>query len=200
MAVFKRGRTYWYEFIFAGKRIRESAKTYSRTVAREAEKDRRRSLERTLAGLPAEKRTERIQTVNDVVTRYIAHYGLNHRKGSVRLSTQRLAHVQRLLGTTVLPDVTEDAVREYIRKRTENGAAGRTVNMELGELSRAIGRPSAWVESTGRISRDPGVGAKFTHGPHKSLHNQRARQSHLSRKLLKKLVGPVGFEPTTNGL
>ena len=75
MSVFKRGEVYWYEFIFAGKRIRESTKTHSKTVAKEAEKDRRRSLERTLAGLPAEKRQDRIQTVADLVTRYLAHYG-----------------------------------------------------------------------------------------------------------------------------
>lgn len=141
MAVFKRGDTYWYEFIFAGKRIRESAKTHSKTVAKEAEKDRRRSLERTLAGLPAEKRTDRIQTVEDVVSRYLAHYPLNHRPGSVRFSTQRLACVRRILGSTVLPDLTEDAIRDYIRTRLSGGAAGRTVNMELGELSRCIGRP-----------------------------------------------------------
>lgn len=36
MAVFKRNEIYWYEFIFAGKRIRESAKTGSKTVAKEA--------------------------------------------------------------------------------------------------------------------------------------------------------------------
>ena len=33
---------WWYEFSFAGKRIRESAKTHLKTVAKEAEKNRRR--------------------------------------------------------------------------------------------------------------------------------------------------------------
>ena len=141
MSVFKRGDVYWYEFIFAGKRIRESAKTHSKTVAKEAEKDRRRSLERTLAGLPAEKRQDRIQTVADLVTRYLGHYGLNHRAKSIAFANGRLAHVQRLLGTTVLPDLTEDAIRANIRTRSNEGAAGRTVNMELGELSRAIEKP-----------------------------------------------------------
>ncbi|HKD09672.1 MAG TPA: site-specific integrase, partial [Bryobacteraceae bacterium] len=93
------------------------------------------------AGLPAENRADRVQTVKDVVTRYLAHYGLNHRDGSIRFSTQRLAHVLRKLGSMVLPDLTEDAVRDYIRRRRAEGAAGRTINMELGELSRAIGRP-----------------------------------------------------------
>ena len=49
--------------------------------------------------------------------------------------------VQRLLGTTVLPDLTEDPIRAYIRSRLAEGATGRTVNLELGELSRTIERP-----------------------------------------------------------
>lgn len=141
MSVFKRNDVYWYEFIFAGKRIRESAKTHSKTVAKEAEKDRRRALERTLAGLPAEKRTDRIQTVDDLVTRYLRHYCLNHRVKSVAFANGRLAHVRRLMGSTVLPDLTEDAIRDYIRTRVAEGVSGRTVNMELGELSRAIEKP-----------------------------------------------------------
>src|ERR1022692_4487399 len=108
MSVFRRGDVYWYEFIFAGKRIRESTKAHSKTVAKEAEKDRRRSLERTFVGLPAEKREDRIQTVADLVTRYLGHYGLNHRAKSIAFANGRLAHVRRILGSTVLPDLTED--------------------------------------------------------------------------------------------
>src|SRR5208282_1981631 len=45
MGVYKRGQTYWYKFLFQGQLIRESAKTNSKTVAREAERARRRELE-----------------------------------------------------------------------------------------------------------------------------------------------------------
>lgn len=48
----KQSRVWWYEFVFAGKRIRESAKTTRKTVATEAEKRRRAELERALAGIP----------------------------------------------------------------------------------------------------------------------------------------------------
>jgi len=46
-----------------------------------------------------------------------------------------------LLGNVLLPDLTEEAIQGYIRARRQEGASGRTVNMEIGELSRAIGRP-----------------------------------------------------------
>ena len=45
MAVYKRGQVWWYEFIFAGRRVRESVKTHSKTVAKLAEQKRRRELE-----------------------------------------------------------------------------------------------------------------------------------------------------------
>jgi hypothetical protein len=44
MSVYKRGETYWFKFLFQGQSIRESAKTNSKTVAREAELARRREL------------------------------------------------------------------------------------------------------------------------------------------------------------
>ncbi len=140
MAVFKRGKIWWYEFIFAGRRVRESAKSMRKTVALEAERNRRLELEKTLAGMPAEKRENRIRSVSDVVNAYEAHYSINHRAQSVLFSGGRLNHVKRLLGPALLPDLSEDAIRGYIRTRLNEGAGGRTINMEVGELSRAIGQ------------------------------------------------------------
>ena len=40
---------------------------------------------------------------------------------------------------------------EYVRKRQAEGASGRTINMELGELSRAIGR--TWRELWPRVKK-----------------------------------------------
>jgi hypothetical protein len=51
---------WWYDFIFAGKRIRESAKTKLKTLARMAEQKRRRELEERFNGI-ADRRDERHQ-------------------------------------------------------------------------------------------------------------------------------------------
>ena len=141
MSVYKRGDSYHYEFLFAGKRIRESAHTTSKTVAKEAEKNRKRELERTLAGLPATDRMDRIKSAGDMVKGYLESYGLGHRAKSVLFAKGRLAHVSRLLGTKLLPDITEGAIHSYMRTRLDEGVSGRTINMEVGELSRAIGHP-----------------------------------------------------------
>src|SRR5262245_14755265 len=121
-----KSRVWWFEFIFAEKRIRESAKTTRKTIAIEAERQRRLQLEKTLAGMPTEKRENRIRSVADVVKAYQSHYSINHRRKSVEFSESRLSHVTRLLGAALLPDVNEDAVRRYIRARLDEGASGRT--------------------------------------------------------------------------
>ncbi len=52
MSTFKRGEVYWYEFQFNGSRIRESAHTPSKTIAKQAEQQRRRDLERAINRIP----------------------------------------------------------------------------------------------------------------------------------------------------
>lgn len=129
------------EFVYQGKRIKESTGATTRTVALEYEKNRKRELERAAAGLPTQQKATRIRTVNDVAKPYLEGYKLNHRPMSVVFATGCLAHVTKELGNVILSDLTDDRIRAYVRKRQSEKASGRTINMELGELSRAIGRP-----------------------------------------------------------
>ena len=78
-----------------------------------------------------EKRENRIRSVSGVVAAYEGHYSINHRAKSVAFSSSRLVHVTRLLGTALLQDLTEDAIRGYVKTRLVEGAGGRTINMEL---------------------------------------------------------------------
>ena len=45
MSVYRRGDVWWYKFRFAGQVFRESSKSASKTVAKDAERARRRELE-----------------------------------------------------------------------------------------------------------------------------------------------------------
>ena len=76
MAVYKRGDVWWYEFIFAGKRVRESAKTSRKTIALESERQKRLELERALSGMPVEGRAGRIRSVADALRSYANSYSL----------------------------------------------------------------------------------------------------------------------------
>jgi len=141
MSVYRRGNIYWYSFVFAGRRIQESARTTRKTLAIEAEKQRRRELERALAGLPVKERETRIESVCEAIKRYQDSYSVNHQPKSCAWVSERLAHVERLLGKIPLINLTEARLQAYMRKRRSEGAGNRTINMELECLSRAIGRP-----------------------------------------------------------
>jgi hypothetical protein len=130
---------WWIDFTIGDKRIRESTETTRKTIATQYEETRRLELKRALAGLPSEAPQKRIDTVGDRVTKYLEHYPSAHRPKSVVFSNQRLAHVRRMLGGVLMPDLTEDRIRDYIKARLGEAAGGRTINMELGELSRALG-------------------------------------------------------------
>ncbi len=130
---------WWVDFTIGGKRVRESTETTRKTIAAEYEKARRLELERSLAGLPSEARQKRITTVGELVKTYLDDYPINHRPNSTTFATKRLAHVQEHLGNILLPDLTEARVRDYVKARLAEGSGGRTINMEVGELSRAIG-------------------------------------------------------------
>jgi integrase len=139
MALYKRGGVWWYEFVYAGERIRESARTSKKSIATEAEKDHRRRLERANAGMPTEQPEQRVRTVAAVLKDYESQYGINHRKKSLLLVRDRSKHVTRILGSVLLPDLTPACLLDYMEQRREEKAGNRTINLELMVLSRAMG-------------------------------------------------------------
>jgi integrase len=51
-----------------------------------------------------------------------------------------LTKVEAGLGNVLLPDLTEDRIRAYMKARATENAGGRTINMEVSMLARAIGK------------------------------------------------------------
>ena len=73
MSLLKRGKVWWYEFWFAGRRVRESSKTGSKTVAKAAEQKRRRELEEGFNNLE-DVRQESVRTIQDLAGEYLVSY------------------------------------------------------------------------------------------------------------------------------
>src|SRR5262245_2453474 len=108
---------WWTDFTIGDKRVRKSTETTRKTIALEFEKNERLKLERALAGLPNEAANKRLHSVAEMVTKYLEHYPSNHRPNSTVFATARLAHVRRLLGSLLIPDLTEERIRVYIKNR-----------------------------------------------------------------------------------
>ena len=147
MAVYKRGGVWWFSFIYASKRIQESAKTSRKTVALEAERAKRLMLERALAGLPTEARERRIRSAAEVLYCYADSYGLNHRTRSTVWVKGCVVHLKRHLGSLLLLDLTGqvDLTQRVItvgRAKTSSGT-GRQIPMNQ-ELSEILSLHAAW--------------------------------------------------------
>lgn len=136
MAVFKRGNVWWYEFVFAGRRVRESAKSASKTVAKMAEQTRRRELEKGFNGFE-DTRDERIRSVKELAAAYLEDYRMRHR--SITFATYAVGNVTRLLGECMVVDVTDRTVKHYQNLRLREKASPKTINEEVGFLLRLLG-------------------------------------------------------------
>lgn len=136
MALSKRGNTWWYEFQFARQRVRESAKTTSKTVAKQAEQNRRRELERGFNGVE-DVREERIRSVKDIAREYLDQYCVRNRSGVY--ARYAVGHVTRHLGKMMMVELTDKTITEYQTARLKEGAAPKTINEEVGFLLRLLG-------------------------------------------------------------
>jgi integrase len=137
MAVYKRGDVWWYKFRFARRFIRESAKTGSKTVAKEAEKQRRRELEEGYNNI-AEPRDGRIRPLREIAADYMREYKVKNPR-SVVFAEYAVGHVVERIGQLMLVDVTDKTVKNYQLARLREGASPKSVNEEVGFLLRLLG-------------------------------------------------------------
>jgi hypothetical protein len=156
MSVYKRGEIWWYKFHFAGRLIRESAKTHSKTLARNAEKRRRRELEEGFNGL-TDGRSERVRTLAQVAETYLEDYRLKHR--SVTFAEYAIGKIVRHLGDRIVIDVTEQVVKGYQAARLKEGASPKTINEEVGFLLRLLGESGELIRA--RLRRQHALKLRF---------------------------------------
>ncbi len=136
MAVLLRGEVWWYEFWFAGRRIRESSKSSSKTMAIAAEKTRRKELENAFNNITDDRR-DRIRTIREVAAEYLKSYLLRNPRSAV-FARYALQHISRLVGNRMLVDCTEAVVIAYQDERLKEHAAPKTINDEVGFLLRIM--------------------------------------------------------------
>ena len=137
MSVFRRGEFYWYEFWFAGRRVRESSKSASKTVAQKAEKKRLRELEEGFNNVVTDARRDRIRLFREVADTYLEGYRLRLPQSAI-FADYAVAHLNRILGGTMLVDFNESTVIAYQNKRLDERAAPKTIYEEVGFLLRIL--------------------------------------------------------------
>jgi len=132
----KASKIYWYNFTFAGRRIQESSKSIRKTVAQNAEKKRRQELETTFNDV-TDRRQERIRSISDVATKFLADYKLRNPK-SATFAEYAIGHLNRLVGSVMVADLGETAVKDYQTARLKEKSSPKSINEEVGFLLRML--------------------------------------------------------------
>jgi integrase len=141
--LYRRGDVWWYKFRFAGRVFRESAKTASKTLARQAERKRHQGLEEAIHGI--KKRVAPI-TFGVAATEW-----LQLKKPTLASSSYRIenTHIEKRLkpmfGSLLLVDLTADDIANYQRDRLRQGASPKTINLEVGTLRAILRRHRIWA-------------------------------------------------------
>jgi hypothetical protein len=147
----KQSKIWWYNFSFSGRRIQESSKSSRKTIATEAEKNRRLELERGFNQI-ADNRQQRIRTVAELADEYLEGYTLR-RPRSATFAKYSLGHVERLIGNKMVVDITDTTVKDYQTARLEEDAAPKSINEETGFLLRMLGEQGDFLRAKLRRQR-----------------------------------------------
>jgi len=140
MGVYKRGQTYWYKFLFQGQLIRESAKTNSKTVAREAERARRRDLE---LGINRIGKRERIPLFAIAAKEWI-EAKIGKSESTLRNYRQYVESLTSEFKDRLICDIDIADIRALQRKRLTQGLSHRSVNYEIGVLRQILKNFRLW--------------------------------------------------------
>jgi len=142
VSLYKRGDVWWYKFRFAGQVVRESSKSESRTIGKEAERSRRREMEESFNRISRPKTAQLFSPAAEAwLKTKIAH--LSPR--SVTIERANLKHIDPYFGKMLLCDVAADDIARYQAERLEKGAAPKTVNLEVGTLRAILRKNRLWA-------------------------------------------------------
>ena len=141
MSVYKRGDVWWFKFRFAGQTIRESSKSNSKSVAREAERAQRRQLEQGF------NRIERQTSAKLFVV--AAENWLSTKKAhlsprTVEIEQANLKHLNPFFGKMLICDIHGEDVAKYQSSRQHEAAAPKTINLEIGTLRAVLRKNRLW--------------------------------------------------------
>ena len=146
MAVYRPARdskVWWYDFIFEGQRVRESAKTRSKTVAKDAEKARRRELEESYNGI---KRRDRAKLFSVAADEWLILKSLTLAASSQRIERDNLKHLRPHFEKRLVTDIQAKDVSRYQTSPAREKASPKTINLEVGTLRAILRRHRVWAE------------------------------------------------------
>lgn len=147
MSTFRRGGRWWFEFQFHGQRIRESSNSPIKSVCEQAERQRRRELERGANRLDEIAKPIKFSSAAKT---YLLDREVHWSPKTREMHANSLKHLDPHFGKLLLFEIKDSHISRYQRSRIAEGASPRTVNIEIGLLRMVLRKAKLW----GRIEDD----------------------------------------------
>jgi integrase len=142
MAVFKRGSVWWYEFEFQGQRIRQSSKSPVKAVCLQAERERRRELERGANNL---EKVVKPKLFSGAAKEYLLEQEAHWAPKTRIMHTGSLKHLEPYFGKMLLSEIRGEQISRYQRLRLKAGASNRSINIEVALLRLVLRKAKLWA-------------------------------------------------------
>jgi integrase len=175
--IYKRGKTYWYKFMWAGEPVRKSTKQRNDKVARQMESAHRTSLAKGEVGI---RDRRPVPTLGEFVDRRFEPWARSTFESSAPKTWRDFYKVGiraikefRELGNLRLDEITSERAAEFGAYRLSKGRKISTVNSSLRVLRRILGLAVEWgvIESAPKIKKLPGE----RHREHVVAYEEEAR-------------------------
>ena len=140
--LYKRGETWWWRIKFAGREIRESAKTTSKELARRAEVKRRHELAEGYHGL---KKRQAPQTFKSASAEWLELKKPTLAPKSYLIERINLGHIVPIIGQKLVSELDATDISRYQHHRLNEKAAPKTINLEVGTIRAILRRHRLWA-------------------------------------------------------
>jgi len=141
MALFKRGKIWWFKFKYAGRLYRESAGTSNEQLALKIQRKRHREIEELTHGI---KRPSAPVLLSVAAKDWLDLKQPTWADKTYVNASLDVGHLKKHLGHLLLTDITDKDVAEYITSRRNEKAADKTIRNELGTLRGILKRHRLW--------------------------------------------------------
>lgn len=139
MSLWKRGRKYWADFTVGGVRYRKPTGAVTLNAAKQRERE---LIEAATRGEISKRRAS--ERLFAAIEAYLADKRIRCSERTLELEKERLSIVKRHFGDVRLTTLTAASIAQFQHVRHAAGLANRTINMDVGVLSRVLKFTGKW--------------------------------------------------------
>src|SRR5215467_6382817 len=156
MSIYKRGKSWYYDFLYRGERYAGCIGVVSKTVGKEVLAKKKAEVTEGRYTSPAKKPSPLLE---DFVNEYLDYYRANRRPHSVRRHEISWRAIQPVFGSKRLDEISPFDLERYRRQRKQAGVSDVTINRELAFLRHLYTMAITW----GKASENPVKKVRFAH-------------------------------------